>query len=393
MDCGTELNKRKLSDDTVPAREEEPLSILDLPLELTTCIIQNLNFLTRIAISKSCLRLYNAEALAKLSIATLALYRTGDDEFTLCIKDKFSDYWKAFQNVAGENVARWMDDDDFSYKSMKEESRDTPFQENATPLGDLAPIIQNHLNRSTIDTLDIDGFHFSDSSMAQMCAFLRGKWIDHICLSAPFSTTSDVGLYGLIHNSPKLGSMTLAIHRCTPKDKVLEKNLLLLAASRLKILVVHSKVLRGAHSEDHSVVDDDLLIRLLSAESSHLSLLYYLPLLTAKGIYAAVKTIRERTQPKAEFKAYFRSELTQDLTSLLLKGLNMDTDYWSDQKIEITTYKVNPTDLRLTSYVKVKIAQSQKSHEYAKICVEKDAIKCSDLRKLAQRRIYVDVNE
>ncbi|GMS84395.1 hypothetical protein PENTCL1PPCAC_6570, partial [Pristionchus entomophagus] len=65
-------------------------------------------------------------------------------------------------------------------------------------------------------------------------------------------------------------------------------------------------------------------LRLLSDKCSHLEILYCLPLLTARGIIAAIQRFISRNRPQAVFSAYFRSELCDVVWRLL--GLTVGTD-------------------------------------------------------------------
>ncbi|GMS99950.1 hypothetical protein PENTCL1PPCAC_22125, partial [Pristionchus entomophagus] len=314
--------------------EEKTFPILNLPPEIIDCIIEKMDFPTRIALRKSCLRLYNAEALAKMNLEELTLYRTGSDEFNFSVKDKHSDMRIQVLNKDGVNVRQWMDDDYASFKQMRQNCvANVHFESRAaTLLGELRLTMREYLTRtSAIDKLTIDGFHCSDSSMVQLCQILRGdsiiesQSINTLNLYAPFSTTSDAGLYELLHSCPKLRCVRLAIHRRPLKEIVVEKNFLLLAVSRLDTLLVHSRKLQGReYLVDHTEIDDEFVLRLLSDKCYHLEILYCLPLLTARGIIAAIQRLILRNRPQAVFSAYFRSELCDVVWRLL--GLTVGTD-------------------------------------------------------------------
>ncbi|KAF8359962.1 hypothetical protein PRIPAC_94957 [Pristionchus pacificus] len=299
------------------SEEEQPLSILEMPLELIASVIGHLDFHSHFAVSECCRYLHTAEALARLSVEVLSFYRTDDGEFTLGAKDKLSDTWMHVQNVNGKNITYWMDDDDTSFKIMKRESHQVGFQGNETPLGELEETLQEYLKRAYIDKLIIDGFHCSDWSMGELCRLVKNRSIDTLRLVAPFSTTSDAGLLDILYSCSKVQSFTLAIHRCTPKEFVLERDFLLYAVSRLNTFVVHSRMLRELHSVDNTVINDDLLLRLCSTKCTHLQLLYYMPLLTAEGIKTAIEHFVSRGESKLKLKTYFRSELQEPLWNLL----------------------------------------------------------------------------
>ncbi|GMS84394.1 hypothetical protein PENTCL1PPCAC_6569, partial [Pristionchus entomophagus] len=206
MEDESEPNKLQLSDDNVPPREEKSLSILDLPLEMNTRIIEKLDFPTRLALRKSCQRLYSAEASAKLNIAELLIYRTSNDNYALVVKDKLSDTLKIVRIVVRFRRACPMHKNNPSFMRMMKDFRETDYQEYETPLGELATTIQDHLNRSTVDSIDINGFLCSDSSMTQLCGLMRDKPIHSLLLQSTFSTTSDDRLFELIFCCPKLRS-------------------------------------------------------------------------------------------------------------------------------------------------------------------------------------------
>ncbi|GMS99949.1 hypothetical protein PENTCL1PPCAC_22124, partial [Pristionchus entomophagus] len=387
MEDESEPDKLKLSDDNVPPREEKSLSVLDLPLEMNTRIIEKLDFPTRLALRKSCQRLYSAEASAKMNIAELLIYRTSNDNYALVVKDKLSDTLKIVRIVEGVPITQSMHKNNPSFIRMMKDFRETDYQEYETPLGELATTIQDHLNRSTVDSIDINGFLCSDSSMTQLCGLMRDKPIHSLLLQSTFSTTSDDRLFELIFCCPKLRSAILAMHRCTPKDIVVEKEFLLLATSRLETLIVQSCVLNGTYSTDDSVVDDDLLIRLLSAQCSHLELFYYLPLLTAEGIFAAIKLIAKSDWFTVEFKAYIRSELIGSVVRLLLTE-----DNFTGRQISITMRMVNVVssdEVILDSNVKVRVTEH--SLDYSKIVIRKEPASKATPIIMAKPRIVITI--
>ncbi|GMR52712.1 hypothetical protein PMAYCL1PPCAC_22907, partial [Pristionchus mayeri] len=361
------LTRRSSRSEGMASEEGEPLSIMDLPVRVTADIIEHLDFSSRCSIRKLCRRFHEVESIAKFDVKELALCRTGDDEFTLCIKDRLSDFWMLVQNVDGEIVQYWKDDDDYSYKTMIQECMNTPFQKEETPLGELTETLREYLNRSTVSMVRIEGFHCSNESMALLTELLRNKRIHTLKLTTPFSTTSDSPLCDLLRGCPKLRGLSLAIHRCTPMDTVLEKDFLLLAASLLERLTIHCRNLREPHNVDNSEVDDYLLMRLVSDKCTRLELLYYLPLLTADGIVAAIRHLSRRNEPTATLKAYFRSELLGSVWSRL--GYLGDPGL-SNESISQCTTKTDSLLNRRTTFT-VKIIHSS-SREYNKIIFVKE---------------------
>ncbi|GMR52713.1 hypothetical protein PMAYCL1PPCAC_22908, partial [Pristionchus mayeri] len=339
-------------------QDEEKFPILALPQEIKVHVIDRLDIPTRLALRQSCKLLYNAEAISKYNVEELSLFRTGYNEFTLSIKDALSDTWLLVKNQVGVNVRRWIDRGDTSFKEMKEASRLTYFRHIDTPLGELTAVLQEYLNRSIIGKVTIDGFHCTNSSMSELCDLLRMKSLDELYLSAPFSTTSDSPLTQLLHGCPKQRIFKLAIHRRIPINSVVERDFLLFATSRLEKLTIHSRVVHNEHSRDNCIVDDDLLITLLSDKCRHLHLVYFLPLLTAKGIVAAIEHLSSRKLPSASFSIYFRSELHDALWRLLGLVITADGTLSStDRLVKISQPDSDNCIVKFGQHLEVKITR------------------------------------
>ncbi|GMT26528.1 hypothetical protein PFISCL1PPCAC_17825 [Pristionchus fissidentatus] len=347
---------------------DDKFPILDLPLEIISRIVEEVDFATRIVLRRTCRVLSHAETIARFRMEELALYRTADDEFTLSVKHKNSENYLFWQCLKGVTVTKWKDDDFFSRSHMCKESRNTPFQRDPTPLGDLEPVLLKHLRRADIDTVMIDGFHCSDESMPQLTALLLDKSIGYLSLISPFTTTSDAGLYDLLHSCDTLTRLTLAIHRCTEKATVVDRNCLLLATCLLERLCIHARALRATrHSEDKTEVTDALLIKMLSGKCLRLQLLYFTPLLTARGVHAAIKHIMARNLPRVGFVVYLIATHSNSLLRLL--GLLVEGGIVSSEDKENV---IEQNDEGVTVYfgTELRVAVLAPLFEYQKIIVE-----------------------